>query len=291
MGEKELSIQALRDQRTIVSILAIEQLTGVAYPPRTAISATAKADTGDTALKIQENLEKAEKDQAGKQKAFEKASEDFEDLENKSNEASKKHEKTKKELGEAQDALTKDPQNAALKEKVERLKTDEGEQKTKSEEAKTKADEKKKEKVAAEKALNDQKKVVSSFKKKLESALAVSVDSTTEIKFSDCNECNDKKPSPESIKILADAVERIVEQTFKLDEIQLKCLKTLEAPDPVAMQRDPDSYKGARSFCLAYMKNTNEKTRLDLLEREKAIKELENIDFGTPKPKNSNGGQ
>lgn len=62
IGPEEFEIQNARDQRTIVSLLAIEQLTGAVTPKPVTIAATAQAETGATLLSIQANRDQAQED-------------------------------------------------------------------------------------------------------------------------------------------------------------------------------------------------------------------------------------
>ena len=62
IGPEEFEIQNARDQRTIVSLLAIEQLTGAVTPKPVTIAATAEAATGATLLSIQANRDQAQED-------------------------------------------------------------------------------------------------------------------------------------------------------------------------------------------------------------------------------------
>lgn len=75
---QQLSVQAVRDQRLMVSILAIEQLTGTVTPRPVAISATASASQGgggDSIVRLDDakkELTAAEKARATAQSAFNK---------------------------------------------------------------------------------------------------------------------------------------------------------------------------------------------------------------------------
>jgi hypothetical protein len=77
-GKQQLSVQAVRDQRLMVSILAIEQLTGTVTPRPVAISATASASQGSGGEGIvrlddaKKELTAAEKARATAQSAFSK---------------------------------------------------------------------------------------------------------------------------------------------------------------------------------------------------------------------------
>ena len=70
MSEEQFLVQAARDQRAMIAILAIEQLTGVVLPSSTVIVANGTAIQTDRPLEVLEKLEEAEADEAEKAAAL-----------------------------------------------------------------------------------------------------------------------------------------------------------------------------------------------------------------------------
>ena len=60
MSEEQFLVQAARDQRAMIAILAIEQLTGVVLPSSTVIVANGTAIQTDRPLEVLQRLEEAE---------------------------------------------------------------------------------------------------------------------------------------------------------------------------------------------------------------------------------------
>ena len=70
MSEEQFLVQAARDQRAMIAILAIEQLTGVVLPSSTVIVANGTAIQTDRPLEVLQRLEEAEADEAEKAAAL-----------------------------------------------------------------------------------------------------------------------------------------------------------------------------------------------------------------------------
>jgi len=98
--EDEFAIQAIRDQRMVISILAIEQLTGAVTPPTVVIRASGEADTGTAtsetvkaitdAQKKVHTTQKAATDAVTKRDALDKEAPKCADLKDDETEASRK---------------------------------------------------------------------------------------------------------------------------------------------------------------------------------------------------------
>ena len=87
--ELELSVQAVRDQRLMVSILAIEQLTGVVAPKPVILANTASASAGATGDAIV-RLDDARKENDKAQKKLEQAQSDYNEVNTPPSDGAKK---------------------------------------------------------------------------------------------------------------------------------------------------------------------------------------------------------
>ena len=222
MNGNDLNIQALRHQRTIVSILAIEQLTGVAYPPVTAISAIAQADTGSALRETQENLDKARNELKDRQAKAEAADTAFKKLPKPT---PTDNEETKKNRTEKQTA-----------------------------------------KMEADRSVLEQKENVIAFENKLKTARNVSTNGDSQIVVLDCGNCKAPAPSKETVKELARAVEAIVNSAFTLDEVELRCLRTLNSTEDEKLSLA--SYNTTVSFCEQFLSIKNSRDH-NMIEAEK----------------------
>lgn len=80
IGELELPLQAIRDQRLMVSILAIEQLTGMISPPPVIIGATADATAGASGAEAAVRIDDAFKDLQAKTASLQKRQNEFNEM-------------------------------------------------------------------------------------------------------------------------------------------------------------------------------------------------------------------
>lgn len=80
IGELELPLQAIRDQRLMVSILAIEQLTGMMSPPPVIIGATADAMAGASGAEAAVRIDDAFKDLQAKTASLQKRQNEFNEI-------------------------------------------------------------------------------------------------------------------------------------------------------------------------------------------------------------------
>ncbi len=228
IGDEEFQIQAARDQRIIVSILAIEQLTGAVRNAPMAISATAKADTGASLLEAQRNVEATEKTLATKKKAAKAAGEALE-------------EKKVKETA-AKKAFEGPPENAAKKPAYE---TAQGETAT-AKKAKEKADEE----------VKTQEKILASLKAKRDASMGVSAGGSSQIFLAKGFET---KPIDAAVAgSVADAVKEIVAMTFEVDEVVLKCIKLMGSNQGGTADTE---------FCQGYLNAVNARDRLKVREK------------------------
>lgn len=235
----EFSIQAARDQRIIVSIMAIEQLTGAVQPRPVVLNATAEADAGANVAQLQILLDDA--------RAELKKTEDDQKLAL----TTQKDAATKKQTADAE--LAKDKENAdkkaAAKKSAEDL------------EAADAHLEKANQEVA------DRKKNVEAAKKQIERARNVAARGAAGGFVSAAS------ASADSAKEVAKVVERIVAMTFDVDEVALTCLKSLEKAD--ASKNNNVNQRPGLDFCLSYLdrKSAEEKNRsAELLKEFNAIK-------------------
>lgn len=80
IGELELPLQAIRDQRLMVSILAIEQLTGAVTPKPVVIGAAASGSSGSSGAEAAVRLDDLQKDLQAKKAAEAKKQAAFDEL-------------------------------------------------------------------------------------------------------------------------------------------------------------------------------------------------------------------
>jgi hypothetical protein len=295
--EEELTIQAIRDQRMIVSVLAIEQLTGSLVPPPVAISTTAEADTGSSALTAQENVEKAQaklKTKTAAAKAAEDAHKPFVDkviqAEKVQKEKSEELGDLKKALSEARNASPKPDKDPIpdLEAKILKVEVEETDAKAlvatrEQEAAKTKLA-----KAEAETEVETQIELIASLKEKLSAAMAVSSSGASKIEFGNCETCRPKPASDAAVASISNAVKDIVEKTFDLDEVQLSCLKFLRGSvtetaikysgknnlTGEALEKD-EKEKVYKNFCFTYMNRQAAMAAADAAAKNKEAAKVE----------------
>lgn len=123
IGPEAFAIQAIRDQRMVISILAIEQLTGAVTPPTVVIRASSEADTGtatsetvkaitDAQKKVQAT-QKAATDAVAKRDALDKEAPKCADLKDDETEASRKTKRTSCVTADAAVKSTKEAHDTA----------------------------------------------------------------------------------------------------------------------------------------------------------------------------------
>jgi hypothetical protein len=243
----------------------------------TAISATSNADTGTKALEIQDNLTKARKDQTTKQAAYDKAKKEFDESDKKATTAKAAHTTKAKELETAKGTTVADSDTAgkeAKKARIATLESESGALEATATKARADADEKKPAKEEAKKLLSDQNNTVASLEKRLEAASAVSAGGSSKIEIANCGECKPKSLSDKSVTTIANTVKDIVNQTFELDEVELRCLKFLNSPKEKTLSLE--SYKSTNTFCVNYLSNKvdRDKNSIEAKQNEIAVDRL-----------------
>ncbi len=222
----EFAIQAIRDQRMVISILAIEQLTGAVTPPTVVIRASGEADTGtptsetvkaitDAQKKVQ-TTQKAANDAATKRADLDKEAPKCADLKDDETEASRK---TKRATCVAADAAVKSTKDA--------LDT-----------------------------AQDEYKVLSAAVTKggLPTAASTTTDAAV---FSGMSRASDAQ-----VKDVTASINNIIDHVYDQDEFLLFCIRSLNSPKPqiseacetyvtaevnaLAKKRDLDTYLSAR---------------------------------------------
>ena len=109
MTQQQFLVQAARDQRAMVAIMAIEQLTGVVLPQPTIISASGMATRTDRPLEVLATLEDAEKKEKSARNAAEAAKTIADDTKNKYTEINKVDTANKDGICEALIAFSEKP--------------------------------------------------------------------------------------------------------------------------------------------------------------------------------------
>jgi hypothetical protein len=220
MGPAELSIQAVRDQRLIVSILAIEQLTGAIAPKPLVIGATANGSAGSSGGDAVVRLDEQHKVIAKKAEALAKKQAAFDEL----NGAAKDCDLMAKAGADKKEATLTQPQIDARK---------------KCEAAAKDVDDAKKEKTAAD----DHYKVLANAS--AASGIPGAVGATL---MAPVAEGGLDRGHSESVGLVSVAVREIVAGTFKQDEFLLLCLKVLEA--------NTGELKALSTKCLEYIETS-----------------------------------
>jgi hypothetical protein len=203
ISDVELPIVAIRDQRVMVSILAIEQLTGTVTPKPVIISMAGEASAGFDATKSMEILAKAQDGLKAANSALDTAK--------------TAREKADKDAGSG---------GCTQLEKAEKPDTDKLKACTESKAALSKAEDA--QKVA--KTFYDNQIALANKGQGVSSA-SVSPGAATDVgKWSDAQK--------EAVKEVAGTVDKIVEATFNQDETQFFCFKQIGDPEGVAKSRE-----------------------------------------------------
>jgi hypothetical protein len=210
ISRADFPIIAARDQRVMVSILAIEQLTGAITPPAVAVSASAESGTGMNATEMVKLLATKQEDLASAQNDLEKA--------------------TKTLVAADTAAATCDSLTAKKVASTTALTADETTKLKACDDAKLGVA---KATAASDLAQAQYDDLVAASKKGLGISSARSGGSA---------DFADGKARSEAVITVANTVENIVNNTFRQDETQLFCFRTLTDPDvakalgPVQMQ-------------------------------------------------------
>ncbi len=247
----ELQLQAIRDQRLMVSIIAIEQLTGAVASRSVTLGAIAQANAGASIAGVVAELGKAREDVQAKEKALDAALAARKGLtvtiDGKKVEA----------CGEI-DKATTDEAKGALHADI----------KAKSDECNARRDEQQKK----ESQFKDAKVHYESLDKFVREG-GLSVGSKAEVLAAVPGAALERVDGTSSVQGVAEIVNSIVHANFAQDEFLFLCLKTL----PVE-QKDKELLVDLRASCLEYIKSTvnAQKARADALgasvdaERSKA---------------------
>lgn len=224
--EMELSIQAVRDQRLMVSILAIEQLTGVVLPNPVVVNASGSASAGlgeeaiKTFAKLRDEKKAAETAQKTAQDAYDKEWKAKDDDPDKACNTNKK----------AYDAAGDD---AAKKKPLE--------------EKKGECDALKSALVGAEAKTKEATEAYDIVKKAMETGGVSAQTVTNAIANGGLS-----RATTQATKDVADTVERIVEMNFSdQTETMLFCLRTIRKADEIKL---PDEQKKILTEqCIRYL--------------------------------------
>ena len=214
ISRDEFSIIAARDQRIMVSILAIEQLTGAVTPPRTVIAVGGTAQTGFDATQVvkalaeaQGNVDSAAEEVKAKQQAVDKAD---------------------KDAGGCAALRTKKADGTSLKpDENDKLATC------------NKADDDLKEAKARRDEAQSRYDVLVAASKK---GIGVSSAGTT-----GTFNVSDDHARAEAVKEVAQSVTEIVARTFDQDETQLFCIRVMDPESPA--WKIPE----LRRLCVGYL--------------------------------------
>jgi len=243
ISDIELSLQAVRDQRLIVSILAIEQLTGVVTPKPVVIGASANGSGGSSGADAAIRLDDQNKVVQQKVDALKKKQAAYEDV----NGAAKDCEAIAKAVADKKE----DGLSQTLKDKRQKCET-----------ASAEFDTAKKEKAAAEDHYTKLASVASG------GGVPVGVGSAVMVPVAEGGLDGGQSTA---IAQVASAVKDIVAGTFKQDEFLFLCLKVLKGDDSLGEL-------GAN--CLAYIQSKvnleqqrNEVETADIAAASKAIQD------------------
>jgi uncharacterized protein (DUF1697 family) len=232
----ELSVQAVRDQRLIVSILAIEQLTGAITPKPVVVGAAGSAGGGEDAIVRIDDAKKA------------------------SEEAAAAETKAKKALDDENGDKSCDAIAAAVK-KNETLSE---EQKAKQ----AKCEEKSKALLEAKSAASSARGHYDSLRK-LAEASGISASTTlTSVAPGGLD-----RASAESVKEVANIVKEIVKESFVNDtEVMLFCIKALV--DPKTQETLGARYAQLADSCLGYVQERVKSEELRIASEAGASREI-----------------
>ncbi len=243
ISDVELSLQAVRDQRLIVSILAIEQLTGVVTPKPVVIGAAATGSSGSSGADAVVRIDDQNKVVQQKIDALKKKQTAYDDL----NGAAKDCENIAKAIADKKE----DGLSQALKDK-----------RPKCEVASTELDTAKKEKAFAEEHYGKLNSAVSS------GGIPVVVGSSLMVPVAGGGLDGSQSSA---IAQTASIVKDIVDSTFKQDEFLFLCLKVLKGDDSLGKLGEN---------CLAYIqskinleKERNEVATADVVAAKQAIQD------------------
>lgn len=200
LDESQFAIQAIRDQHTMVSILAIEQLTGAVTPPRVTLAAGSAAGAGSSSEAL------VRLDDAWKAKTAAA--------------------RTLAEKNAAKDALDGTDSGLKSSKKCKDLTADASDEDDKAKFAKC---------AAADKDINaasDAKKIADDHYNELK-ALAGGGGASTSAAPVALAQPNDAIQRAEQVKDVATAVQDIVRMNFDQDEVVLFCLREMKNGGPV----------------------------------------------------------
>jgi hypothetical protein len=247
----ELPLQAIRDQRLMVSILAIEQLTGAVASRSVALGAIAQANAGASAAGVVAELGKARDDVLAKEKARDAAL------------AARKGvsvtiDGKKVEACNEIDKATTDEAKAALHADI-KAKADEC--KAKKEDLQRKEDQLK--------AARDHYESVDKVAKEA----GVPVGGKAEVTTPTSGAALERVGGASSVESVAEVVRFIVQSNFTQDEFLFLCLKTL--PDGQPGNAVADNLK---TSCLDYIKaSLGAATEERALQRERLLTEVSRL--------------
>lgn len=226
LNELQFPIQAVRDQHLMVSILAIEQLTGVVTPRTVALTGSANSSAGQNSSEAIVRLDDAWKNLQKSDAALKAAKADYQTLE---------------------DA---EPKCSALKEKVDLGNSDieSAEQKKLSEctAQQSKA-------TAAEANRKQAAEHYDALKTASINGGPASSTATGNVTIG----ADSSTPDAESIQAIAGTVKAIVGMNFEQDEFVLFCIRAMDGGI------DPNLAKKCMEYIQAKVENTKEKIQLD----------------------------
>lgn len=250
-------IQAGRDQRILVSILAIEQLTNAARPEPVRISVTSSAEAGQDLVELRKAIDTETQNLASKKKAL-TASEST--LATRESDLKTAQDNVTKLEGELK-GLSGDALKAKQKQVAEAKTRQQNAQKSRDDAA-AEVEKFKKQVAAAEKSLAQHEKILDR-----PDPVSVAAQTASELPASQTGQCAECVPEH-----VTEAIKEIVKHTFEIDEVMLACLKQVREGN-------------ASNFCKSYLerKEEAEDTKTAILagikkggeERKKALEGLQ----------------
>jgi len=302
MTRAEFSIRAARDQRLIVSILAIEQLTGTVRNSPAAITVSGNADAGKGLIEATKNLDAKKAEHKSSKSAVEKAQKKL-DTENE------KLKKAKDKVAESkgrEETIRTEIKNVSAELELENNAEKKDEAKIKelkaklnklkgsltAEEGKTKNLVAEVDKIEKSKELKEAKEGLKSAKEKEKSTseevakleeirkahLNASTSTVAKFQISGCDNCDRHLPE-KSVEKISDTIERIVQNTFDTDEVTLMCIRVMNIWTDRALNvsgktdgSSPylDGMSGIMKTCRDHFSLINTKDKVEQIERTKA---------------------
>lgn len=280
IGKEEFKIQAARDHRLVIAILAIEQLSGAVVPRPIALTSAAQADTGTKLLEIQENLDKEKQRLDGLK--IESAN-----VEAAATQAQEEANQAKKELDTATMELAnvKGKTPAATKAELDAVREKVDNAQEKYDKLKGEVESKEAARKKAQGDVKEAEKNLASLETKREAARSAQATSSggavigsagQSCCVSNKGDCCRRLTDAQTTTV-AKAVVDLIDKAFDFDEVLLQCMAIISRRDEndtdpnrrVKVEGDKgtrkttDTASDAKAFCQKYIqiKETEQKTR------------------------------